>query len=82
MNTASVIRGLVIPFIGTSGGAACVFQIRRELRRGVRRALAGFAARVMVAASIWSLIVPAIEQSAAMGKRAFPPAQLVKELVL
>ena len=70
----TVIWGLLIPFIGTAGGAACVFFLKKDLRAGVQRALNGFAAGVMVAASIWSLIVPAIEQSSAMGRLAFLPA--------
>ncbi|MBQ3761009.1 MAG: ZIP family metal transporter [Clostridia bacterium] len=69
-----VIYGLLIPFVGTSAGAACVFFMRKELKIGVQRALSGFAAGVMVAASIWSLIIPAIEQSAAKGSWAFLPA--------
>lgn len=70
----TVITGLLIPFIGTSAGAACVFFLKKDLKRGIQRALTGFAAGVMVAASIWSLIVPAIEQSAAKGRWAFLPA--------
>ena len=70
----TVIWGLLIPFIGTAGGAACVFFLKNDLKAGVQRALTGFAAGVMVAASIWSLIVPAIEQSAAKGRWAFLPA--------
>ena len=66
--------GLLIPLIGTAGGAACVFFLKKELKSGVQRALTGFAAGVMVAASIWSLIVPAIEQSADKGRFAFFPA--------
>ena len=70
----TVVTGLLIPFLGTAAGSACVFFLRKELRIGVQRALTGFAAGVMVAASIWSLIVPAIDQSAAMGRWAFLPA--------
>ena len=70
----AVVTGLLIPFIGTSAGAACVFFLQKELRIGVQRALTGFAAGVMVAASIWSLIVPAIEQSADKGRLSFVPA--------
>ena len=70
----TVIMGLLIPFIGTSAGAACVFFLKKDLKTGVQRALTGFAAGVMVAASIWSLIVPAIDQSSAMGQLAFLPA--------
>ena len=70
----TVIGGLLIPFIGTAGGAACVFFLKRDLSAGVQRALTGFAAGVMVAASIWSLLVPAMEQSAERGRWAFLPA--------
>ena len=55
-----VISGLLIPFLGTSLGAGCVFFMRHDLSRGVQRALTGFAAGVMTAASIWSLIIPAM----------------------
>ena len=71
-----LITGLLIPFLGTAAGAGCVFFLRRELSVSIQRALTGFAAGVMVAASIWSLIVPAIEQSAGMGRWAFLPAFL------
>ena len=70
----TVIIGLLIPFIGTAAGAACVFFLKNELKIGVQRALSGFAAGVMVAASIWSLIVPAIDQSSDKGRFAFLPA--------
>ena len=70
----TVITGLLIPFIGTAAGAACVFFLKKDLKLGVQRALSGFAAGVMVAASVWSLIVPAIEQSEDMGRFAFLPA--------
>lgn len=72
MNT--VLVGLLIPFIGTAAGAACVFFLKKDMKIGVQRALTGFAAGVMVAASIWSLIVPAIEQSSDKGQWAFVPA--------
>ena len=70
----TIVIGLLIPFIGTTAGAACVFFLKKDLRTCVQRALTGFAAGVMVAASIWSLIVPAIEQSADKGRMAFLPA--------
>ena len=70
----TVLWGLLIPFLGTAAGAGCVFFLKKDLKLGVQRALTGFAAGVMVAASIWSLIVPAMEQSAAMGRWAFLPA--------
>ncbi len=70
----TVVIGLLIPFIGTALGAACVFILKKDLKPGIQKALTGFAAGVMVAASIWSLIVPAIEQSSDKGKFAFLPA--------
>ena len=66
--------GILIPFLGTSLGAACVFFMRKTLSERVQRALTGFAAGVMVAASVWSLLIPSIEQSAALGAFAFVPA--------
>ena len=70
----TILQGLLIPFLGTSAGAACVFFMKKQLRSGVQRALSGFAAGVMVAASIWSLLIPAMEQSEGMGTMAFLPA--------
>ena len=61
------VLGILIPFLGTTAGAACVFFMKKSLGDLVQRSLAGFAAGVMVAASIWSLLIPAIEQSAALG---------------
>ncbi len=72
MNT--VVLGLLIPFVGTAAGSACVFFLKKNLKTSVQRALTGFAAGVMVAASIWSLIVPAIEQCSDRGRWAFLPA--------
>ena len=66
--------GILIPFLGTSLGAACVFFMKKSLSDRVQRSLTGFAAGVMVAASVWSLLIPAIEQSAALGKLSFLPA--------
>ena len=68
--------GILIPFLGTSLGAACVFFLRKTLSDAVQRALTGFAAGVMVAASVWSLLIPAIAQSAALGRWSFLPAAL------
>ena len=68
--------GILIPFLGTSLGAACVFFMKKSLSDAVQRSLTGFAAGVMVAASVWSLLIPAIEQSSAMGKLSFLPAFL------
>ena len=66
--------GILIPFLGTTLGAACVFFLRKALGDRLQRALTGFAAGVMVAASVWSLLIPAIEQSAALGRLSFLPA--------
>ena len=70
MNT-DVLLGLLIPFAGTALGSACVFFMKRNLDVRIERALSGFAAGVMVAASIWSLIIPAMEQTAGLGKFSF-----------
>ena len=73
--TTDILSGILIPFAGTSLGAACVFVMRRNsMNRIVQKALTGFAAGVMVAASIWSLLIPAMNQSAELGKLAFLPA--------
>lgn len=71
MNT---FLGILIPFLGTTLGACCVFFMRQSLGERVQRMLIGFAAGVMVAASMWSLLIPAIEQSEGLGKFAFVPA--------
>lgn len=65
---------ILIPFLGTSLGAASVFFMKNSLSDSVERSLTGFAAGVMVAASVWSLLIPAIEQSENMGKWSFIPA--------
>ncbi len=69
-----VFWGLMIPFLGTSLGAACVFFVKDALHRGVQRSLTGFAAGVMVAASFFSLILPALDMAKDMEKWAFVPA--------
>ena len=63
----NIFEGILIPFVGTTLGAACVFFMRKTLGKLLQRALAGFAAGIMVAASIWSLLIPAIKQSENMG---------------
>ena len=70
----NVFWGILIPFLGTSIGAACVFFMKKSMGVGIQRALTGFAAGVMVAASVWSLLIPAINQSTALGKWSFVPA--------
>ena len=73
---AEVIPGIFIPLIGTALGAATVFFLKNDISENLHKALAGFAAGVMVAASFWSLLNPAIESSAEMGKLSFLPAAI------
>ena len=65
---------VMIPFLGTTIGSAFVFFLKGTMNRNLQRSLTGFAAGVMVAASVWSLIIPALEQSEPMGKLSFLPA--------
>lgn len=71
---AQAFQGVMIPFLGTALGSACVLFMKNKLNHLLQRALTGFAAGVMVAASIWSLLLPAMEQSEGMGQWAFVPA--------
>ena len=70
----SLLKGILLPLAGTSLGAACVFFMKKDISQRLRSALIGFAAGVMIAASVWSLIIPAIEASESYGKLAFLPA--------
>ncbi len=70
----NVLLELLLPFLGTALGAGGVFFLKKGMNLTVQRALTGFAAGVMVAASIWSLLAPAIEQTEDMGRWAFLPA--------
>lgn len=74
--TLEIWQGLLIPFAGTTLGAACVFFLRGSLSEFAQKALSGFAAGVMVAASVWSLLIPAMEQAESMGKWSFLPAAI------
>ena len=74
--TGETILGILIPFAGTSLGAAMVFILRRQISDGLNKILTGFAAGVMVAASFWSLLEPALESSPGMGKLSFLPAAI------
>ena len=69
-----LLQGLSLPFIGTALGAACVFFLKKELSPFLQKSLSGFAAGVMMAASVWSLIIPAIDQSENLGNLSFIPA--------
>lgn len=66
--------GLLMPLIGTSLGACCILFLKKGMPPALGRSLAGFAAGVMTAASVWSLLIPSVEQSSSMGKFAFFPA--------
>lgn len=72
--TGVVLRGILIPFLGTSLGAAMVFFLKRQISWTLQKILTGFAAGVMVAASFWSLLQPALESSEGMGKLSLLPA--------
>ena len=72
--TRNVVLELLLPFLGTSLGAGGVFFLKEKLNLMLQRSLTGFAAGVMVAASVWSLLVPAMEQAEGMGRWAFLPA--------
>lgn len=69
-----VALGVLLPLLGTTLGAACVFFMRGEMNKRVQSALMGFAAGIMVAASVWSLLLPALDRSADWGAFSFVPA--------
>lgn len=69
-----ILLGIVIPFIGTTAGAACVFLMRGKMNEKIQKLLLGFASGVMIAASVWSLLIPAMDLSESMGKLSFIPA--------
>lgn len=69
-----IAKGLLIPFVGTALGSALVFFMKKELDQSIQKILSGFAAGVMIAASIWSLLIPSLEMSSNMDKLAFVPA--------
>ena len=66
--------GIMIPFIGTTLGAACVFFMQKAMNITLQKILSGFAAGVMVAASVWSLLIPSMDMAGNLGKLAFLPA--------
>ena len=73
-DTMKVIIGVLLPFLGTTLGAASVFFMKGEMNPKLQKALLGFASGVMIAASVWSLIMPGIEMAEAAGKIAWLPA--------
>ena len=73
-DTGKLLAGLLLPLLGTTLGAGTVFFLKRELRPAVQKTLLGFAAGVMIAASVWSLLIPAIDMAEASGVAAWVPA--------
>lgn len=71
---SEIIQGILVPFIGTTLGSACVFVLRKNINSKIGRILNGFAGGVMLASSVWSLIIPAIESSEGLGAFSFLPA--------
>lgn len=74
MDIDGLLTGLILPFAGTAAGAACVYFMKHELPERVQKSLLGFAAGVMVAASVWSLLIPSIEMSGGEGLSGVLPA--------
>lgn len=70
----NIVIGLLIPLFGTTAGAACVFFLKNQISANLQRIFTGFAAGVMAAASVWSLLIPAMNMSEGLGKLAFVPA--------
>lgn len=71
-----IFLGLAIPFLGTTLGAAMVFLMKKEMNKKVEKILLGFASGVMIAASVWSLLIPSIEMAEKQGKVAWIPAAI------
>lgn len=70
----NILIGVLIPFLGTSLGAACVYAVKKEFNKKLNKIFLGFASGIMIAAAVWSLIIPAIDMSENMGKLSFIPA--------
>ncbi len=70
----SIICGILLPLVGTTLGSAMVFFLKEEMHMALRKALLGFASGVMIAASVWSLLIPAIEMAEGQGRVAWLPA--------
>ena len=76
MFQSELIYGLLLPFLGTTLGSAMVFFLRGEMPSWVQKLLLGFASGVMIAASVWSLLIPSIDMAAEMGQAEWMPAVL------
>lgn len=70
----NVLIGVLIPFLGTSLGASFVCFLKNTIKQGIQKGLLGFAAGIMIAAAVWSLLIPAIDMASSMGTFAFLPA--------
>lgn len=75
-NTLYSILGILIPFAGTSFGAAFVFFMKKDMSSNLKKMIVGFAAGVMIAASVWSLILPSVEMAEEQGKIVWLPAAI------
>ena len=73
-----IFKGIFLPFLGTALGSACVFFMRNTMKRTIKQAISGFAAGVMIAASVWSLLIPALEYESvkSLGVFSFLPAAI------
>lgn len=74
--TQQTIIGILIPFLGTTLGSALVFLLKKEIKPIIQKILLGFASGVMIAASVWSLLIPAIEMAENQGKISWIPASI------
>ena len=70
----NALLGILIPFAGTTLGSAMVFFMKKEMNMRLQKLLLGFAAGVMMAASVWSLLIPAIDMASEKGQTAWIPA--------
>lgn len=68
------IAGILIPFMGTSLGSSLVFFMKKDMNEKFRKMIVGFAAGVMIAASVWSLIMPSVEMAEEQGIISWIPA--------
>ena len=75
-NVLYSIEGILIPFLGTTYGSSFVFFLKKDLNENLKKLIVGFAGGVMIAASIWSLIIPSVEMAEKQGKIAWFPATI------
>ena len=70
----TLFSGLLVPFVGTTLGSAMVFLMKNKMNKKIEKFLLGFASGVMIAASVWSLLIPSIEMAEEQGLQAWFPA--------